>query len=182
MSAVHSHWNSHLETSVGPNTLSDAVDGKAEAVERVSQSLLTELARREEMTIHGETHVVSRGAAIPDSYVNHLAFLMLRACQWKGQSPPHLLCELIRVQLKVRVLDELETHAYEYELAAGLVAENRNISNREVARLVGVDHTTIRRWRTQSEFQRRVASDRDNHGLSASLDFFLPNRRKTPRS
>ena len=103
MSADHPHWNAHLKASVGPNILNDAYKGKVEAVEKVSLSLLAELARREEMTNRGETHVVSRGAAIPDSYVNHLACFMLQACQ---QSPPRSLCALIRVQLKVRFLEE----------------------------------------------------------------------------
>ena len=182
MSAAHSHWKAQLETSVGPNILTDAYDGKAEAVEKVSQSLLAELVRREEMTDRGETHVVSRGAAIPDSYVNHLAYFMLRACQMRKQSTPRLLCELIRVQLKITVREEWETHADHYDLAACLVAEDRNISNREVARLVNVDHTTIRRWRAEPEFQRRVALDRGDHHLSDTLDILLPNRRNIPRS
>ena len=179
MSKNHPLWQAHLESSVGPNVLTDAYHGKAEAVDKVSQWLLAELLRREEMTNRGETQVVGGGAAIPDSYVNLQACFMLRASR---QRPPQSLLELIRVQLRVKILDEWETNADKYDLAAGLVAENPNISNREAARLIGVDHTTIRRWRAKPDFQRRVASDRDSHGLSATLDMFLPNRRKTPRS
>ena len=40
--------------------------------------------------------------------------------------------------------------------AAMYIAGNPEASNREVARAVGVDHTTIRRWRLSPEFQQKV--------------------------
>ena len=84
---------------------------------------------------------------IPDSEVNDFACLMLDRCQSNGIPPPKNLTALIRVQLRRdRPLSINRGYFLRKQTVLAIRRGNPGASLREIARVVRVDHTTVRRW------------------------------------
>lgn len=145
-------------------------DGEKDFVNFLSIALIKMVEDRKQRQSKKEWSTVRVGGAIPDSLVNRLTREMLNACEDKDEFSTNLL-ELIRLQLDgVRRwrIHETTGHLIEIEQddlselapktkAALYLAANPNASNRQVAKIAGVDHTTIRRWKMEHDFKDAVA-------------------------
>ena len=88
---------------------------------------------------------------IPDSEVNEFACLMLDRCQSNGIPPPNDLTTLIKVQLRRdRRLATNRGYVLRKQLVFAIQREYPKASLRQIAKLAGVDHTTIWRWLRKS--------------------------------
>ena len=74
-------------------------DGDVDAIGVLSLLLLRSVESRGERQKAGQSHLVGRAEAIPNSNVNNLAYRMLRRCQLEQIPPPPDLVRLIQRQL-----------------------------------------------------------------------------------
>jgi hypothetical protein len=100
-------------------------DGDARAIEEFSTTLSGNLVQRETRTRQGETQLVVRGEALPDSLIGNYAYRMLRACARNHVPPPQrarrshaTASEAIRA-----LIDEVRLIPDKGELRIGLYGE-----------------------------------------------------------
>jgi len=83
--------------------------------------------------------------------------LMVESCGDNGTPPPNSLSILLRVQLnRLEDLSFIPKDSKAKDLAVLLYACDRTLSTRKVARAVGVDHTTVSRWKQETDFQNKI--------------------------
>ncbi len=145
-----------LKKGLSKLTVGKAIFGSNDvtAVDEVCVAILADIEKRRQLEADGETHVVSRGLALPDSLIDRFAYDTLRLFNEFGTTMPEQLLELVKTQL--HIADPDEEKASQYVVSAYLVSRHPDASNRKIAAAVGCDHTTIRRWRTAGNFQQRV--------------------------
>jgi len=145
-------------------------EGEKDFVNFLSIALIRMVEDRKQRQSKNEWSTVRTGGAIPDSLVNRLTREMLNACEDKDEFSTNFL-ELIRLQLdgvrrwriheNTGILTEIEqddrSELAPKTKAALYLAAHPNAGNRQVANIVGVDHTTIRRWRMEHGFKDAVA-------------------------
>ena len=167
---------------------SDAVDGEYgdsfeqkgidHACEELSLQLIENVVRRMDLEAAGETHLTGRGKVIPESLINEIAMLMLECCAEESVPPPFSLCILLRVQLErieFPIFISKETKAK--DLAILLYASDSTLSTREVARSVGVSHTTVSRWKKEPRFQDKINASGKISNARRLLDKLALRRR-----
>jgi hypothetical protein len=98
---------------------------------------------------------------MPESVIKAAAADLLDDCRFHGYPPgPHLtglIQDLLSLdQVSIGAKREFDAR----EKAIWILAHSDDIRDRELARRVGVAHTTVREWRKDEEFQRRVAAVR----------------------
>ena len=127
------------------------------ATDELSLRLLEALIERDDLDRDGGSHPVGFHGQIPDSLINELA-LSMAECGWickQEWSVP--LAILLRHQLET-----LGPHVFypqmEWEKtdAAWLKKNAPNMSDREIAEVIGVHHTTVGRWLKSDEFKQRL--------------------------
>lgn len=126
-------------------------------IDILSLRLLREYVAKGNLKLQGHGQMVRGHNQIPNSLVSELTALMIQACNDIGQEPPQALSILVRVQLGR--LDRLQSEprqGQEKDMAALLMAADGNLSSRRIAEAVGVDHTTIQRWRQDPTFQNKI--------------------------
>jgi len=153
-----------------PSVVQDAVgSGDEVSINLLSEELITMMEERSLLQIE-KGAAVRAGGAIPASLVRKLTRSMIDACEDVDHFPISIL-ELIRIQLmgKRRWLTNYKT-GLSVEIgvedlptidrktrAAMYLAAYPNASNRQVGKLIDVDHTTVRRWRMEAQFQNSIA-------------------------
>lgn len=129
--------------------------------------LISELDRREVLEKNGETQIQSRGLAIPNFLVNCWTYNILEDCNEYRITPPIELCEVIYRQLKCTHETRRDDDTTMAKIKAQkLRAANPNLSIREIAREVGVAHTTVMRWQNIDEENFDSARYREIRRLS----------------
>ena len=142
--------------------LADALDPEYHdslnpACEELAFQLLENIVLRMDLESSGETHLARREKVIPDSIINEIALLMVESCGDNGTPPPNSLSILLRVQLnRLEDLSFIPKDSKAKDLAVLLYACDRTLSTRKVARAVGVDHTTVSRWKQETNFQNKI--------------------------
>ena len=129
------------------------------AVNKVCVAILGDIEKRRQLEADGETHVVARGLALPDSLIDRFAYDTLRLLNKQRMALPEHLLKLIKTQLNIANPDDEKME--QYAVSAYLVSRHPDAGNRKIAAAVGCDHTTIRRWRKESDFQWRVETWKD---------------------
>jgi DNA invertase Pin-like site-specific DNA recombinase len=82
---------------------------------------------------------------------------MVESCGDSGTPPPNSLSILLRAQLnRIEPPSFMPKDAKAKDLAVLLYASDRTLSTREVARAVGVHHTTVSRWKQEANFQNKI--------------------------
>ena len=164
-----------------PLIVRDAIDGGSEeTVCLLSNALLKMIEKRIQLIENGDTAVVRREMAVPESLIKRLTAAMLNACESEDKFPAELL-ELIRIQLvgsrrwdilgEAGLLVEIgiddDQNLDRKTKAAMYLAANPEASNRQIALAVGADQSTIGRWRREQEFQRSIGEGKkvDNIGV-----------------
>ena len=127
------------------------------ACDELALQLLENVVRREDFEAAGETHLTGWGKVIPESLINELALLTLESCANNDATPPSSLLILLRAQLnRLESPIFIPKEAKARDLATLLYASDSTLSTREVARAVGVSHTTVSRWKKEPGFQDKI--------------------------
>lgn len=122
--------------------------GNKAAVEELSDTLVNNIRLRDTRTKRGDTHLVMRGAFLSDRLIGNFAYRMLRACSRTDLPPPETLVDLMQQLLRQDRPPAKSERRYTQRLEAiGYLNENPNAGIREIARTVGVNPSTVGRWR-----------------------------------
>ena len=136
-------------------------EGDADAIERLLEEL--EKASDETATLlnAGGSHPARRHGHVPQALINDLLAEMLYHCRDNLRVPSILLCRMVERQLGTQRhgLHNVR-NPVAWLRAAKLLADGPGMSSREVAKLVGVDHTSVSRWRKTEGFNKEVESPR----------------------
>lgn len=128
-------------------------------VYEVALGLLEAILIKEKVNPKFSGHAVGRGQAIPDSVVCHLATALVESCASSDIAPPPTLSALIGFLLCGNEQGRMAKEARRPEakrLAALLIAADEGLSDRQVGKAVGVDHTVIGRWKRDPAFPAQV--------------------------
>lgn len=135
------------------------LDADQDALSKVSLLLLQALADQEDAEKRGETHLVSRGEAIPLALTDWIIALALEAMSWTNEMQMNR--DLI-VLVKARLVGNrpkytARNHVRQSRKAAvwiggQMLAQGRSPSIRGVAELLGLSPSTVSRWFETGEF------------------------------
>ena len=136
--------------------------------------LIKKLLDRKKLEKSGKTHIQSLKKGIPDSLLDFIIIMMLESCHRYLDVIPGSLIVLIRERfggvnvsrIKKKRADDLQ---FSVALTVGL---NPEWSDRKIAKLHGIDHSNIPKWRKENEFQ----SDIDH------ADMYSPDKRKAEKT
>ena len=119
------------------------VEGDLAAIEELANTLRSNEARRRSRSA---PHLTRR--EIEPNLVAHFLFRLIRACHGHGHVPPRELAELAQVHLGQdrppagsarRYVQRLEAEQY--------FREEPDLTNAEIARRLGVNRSSVGRWR-----------------------------------
>jgi len=138
---------------VDADTVVAALDGGDREQSRLALCLLEKLIERNALKNSGASHIVSRKKGISDALVNYLVALMLDASDWNDDRH---VCPDLMVLIKHQLLGSESEHEVKLRvheqrsnavwIAAQLVASGEVPSYRKIARVLGVEPSTVQRW------------------------------------
>lgn len=148
------------------------------ACEELALQLLENIILRMDLESSGKTHLTRRKKVIPDSIINEIALLMVESCGDSGTPPPNSLSILLRAQFnRLENPSFIPKDSKAKDLAVLLYASDRTLSIREVARAVGVHHTTVSRWRQETNFHNKIDASGKISNARRLLDHLLKRTR-----
>jgi hypothetical protein len=109
--------------------------------------LLSEIKRHKEAISNGNPHAVSNGQVMPNSLINGGVVQALLDCHNYRIVPPPELLEVVFIQLGCTPRyagNNISPKQIEYE---DLLEKDPNIGIREAARRIGVNASTIKKWK-----------------------------------
>jgi len=140
-----------------------SLDADEASASRVSLRLIELLVERRAREASGETHLVVRGEAISDSFINYLIAMMLDALDWNDQMIiPRDLIVLIKHQLRADVsveardMEVRHNHDLAVSLGAQLMKQGKPVSLGIVAKIMKVERSTVMRWFKDGDFLKEV--------------------------
>lgn len=145
-----------------PLLVCGALDGNADDADELVLQLMERLVLRQKLEKAGKTHLQSRGGAIPDTLINYLIVILLEACEVHQTVPSSSLIVLIRERLggahparhQQYLLDQKKKTAV--WLAAQMFDRDERISIRQLAKQLHVEPSTITRWYSTEELEKKV--------------------------
>jgi hypothetical protein len=139
------------QLNIDLSLVNDAIEGYGHQIDELALRLMEGLIEREKIERAGGTHLQSRGIAVSDGLIDYLIVTVLEALQLDDTPTPPSLVVLIRERLGGARPDRY----VEYERArrrrdaialAAIKFPRGKISVRKMAKLVGVEPSTISRW------------------------------------
>lgn len=150
------------------------LDADHEAISKVALQCMEKLIAAKELAAKGETHLIGRGMAVPLALVDWIIMVALDGMSWTEQLEiPRDLIVLIQnrlggVQGKYYRNSELRERKQNALFIAGqMLARGEKTGIRQLARLLGLEASSVSRWFTEGEFEResqRYASWFDENG------------------
>lgn len=157
-----------------PADIAAILDADPEAISKVALQCMEKLIAAKELAAKGETHLVGRGKAVPLALVDWMIMVALDGMSWTGQLEiPRDLIVLIQnrlggIQGKYYRNSELHERKQNALFIAGqMLARGEKTGIRQLARLLGVEASSVSRWFEKGEFEResqRYASWFDDNG------------------
>lgn len=157
-----------------PSDIAAILDADHQAISKVALQCMEKLIVAKELAANGETHLVGRGVAMPLSLIDWIIMVALDAMSWTEKLEiPRDLIVLIQnrlggVQGKYYRHRELRQRKHNALFLAGqMLARGGKPSIRQLARLLGVEASSVSRWFAEGEFEResqRFASWFDEKG------------------
>ena len=140
-----------------------SLDADEASASRLSLRLLELVAERRAREASGETHLVVRGEAISDSFINYLIAMILDALDWNDRMIiPRDLVVLIKHQLRADVsvesrnMEVRHNHDLAVSLGAHLMKQGKPFSLGIIAKIMKVERSTVMRWFKDRDFQKEV--------------------------
>lgn len=162
------HWlysNSEILEGyqIDPLLVAGALDADENSICELSLLLLENLVFRNKLKATGQAHVQSHEGVIADSLINYLISMMLDAMDWNNWLfVPRDLMVLIKYQCEgdVSAVARKQVVRNQMNSAAWIAAEirenGRRGSLRDVAKIMGVNPSTVLRWFENSSFEEEV--------------------------
>lgn len=134
-----------------------ALDGDPDNIDKFICEILNALSEREK-ALTENPHAISAGKAIPNALVDFSIGTLVEAFAYYGYPPPDSFQILLKYRLGLfkSTLKEERVLKWRRTMVAKFVAENPSLSNRQIAKTVGVNVSTISRWMGEEDFQRYV--------------------------
>ncbi len=157
-----------------PSDIAAILDADHEAISKVALQCMEKLIAAKELTSKGETHLVGRGIAVPLALIDWIIMVALDAMSWTEKLEiPRDLIVLIQNRLggikgkhyRHSELRQRKQHAL--FIAGQMLARGEKPSIRQLARLLGIEPSSVSRWFAEGEFEResqRYASWFDENG------------------
>lgn len=157
-----------------PSDIAAVLDSDPEAISKVALQCMEKLIAAKELAAKGETHLVGRGMAVPLALVDWIIIAALDGMSWTEQLEiPRDLIVLIQnrlggIQGKYYRNTELRERKQTALFIAGQkLARGEKTGIRQLARLLGLEASSVSRWFAEGEFEResqRYASWFDENG------------------
>lgn len=157
-----------------PSDIAAILDADPEAISKVALQCMEKLIAAKELAAKGETHLVGRGMAVPLALVDWIIMVALDGMSWTEQLEiPRDLIVLIQNRLggirgKYYRNSELHERKQTALIIAGqMLARGEKTGIRQLARLLGLEASSVSRWFAEGEFEResqRYASWFDENG------------------
>jgi len=143
---------------IDPQTLARVLDGDVVQVDDLCLKLLEQIIERKRLEGAGATHLQSRGKTTPDSLINFLIVMIMESCQIHCIYPTSSLVALVTEMLGGYNVERRQRSENEKkkDRAAFAAAFLSGESDREIAKQLDVDHSTLSRWRKDPFFETMV--------------------------
>lgn len=145
-----------------PDDIAAILDADPEAISKVALQCMEKLIAAKELTAKGETHLVGRGMAVPLALIDWIIIVALDGMSWTGQLElPRDLIVLIQnrlggIQGKYYRNNQLSERKYHALFIAGqMLARGEKTGIRQLARMLGVEASSVSRWFEEGEFERK---------------------------
>ena len=133
--------------------------------------LMSEIKRRQKMELEGQSSVVRRGLAMPNSLINEWAYATLEEGHRAGVPPSRELLELIYQRLNCTHLGRRNEKPASRSQALKMLRDGKHV--REIARKTGVHASTVMQWRDNEIERERYSSEfADLQEKTRVLDFY----------
>jgi len=138
------------------------LDGDKSMVDELCLQLMERIEARRTLESKGHKHLQSRKEAIPDTLVDFLIVFALEACEQFGHTAPSSLVILIRERLGRADPSRFEKYIVSQKrrlaisIAVGDFQRGEKVSIRRVARAMGYQPSTVKRWFTTSSLEAEV--------------------------
>jgi hypothetical protein len=163
-------WGIPIKTYLG------VLDGDFELIDKHCLCILEALAKREKLN----SHAVGAGLAVGDALVNFLCAGVLEAIAYYSLPMPDSYQILLKYRLKLfdnEIRDE-RLMKHRRVIIAKLIAETPGASIRSIARMTGLNASTISRWMADEDFNRWVRIWRDPPVSREFVEAFKASRKK----
>ncbi|QFT34131.1 hypothetical protein FIV00_26785 [Labrenzia sp. THAF82] len=157
-----------------PSDIAGILDADPEAISKVALQCMEKLVAAKQLAAKGETHLVGRGKAVPPALVDWIIIVALDGMSWTQQLEiPRDLIVLIQNRLggihgRYYRNSELNERKKTALIIAGqMLARGEKPGIRRLARLLGLEASSVSRWFAEGEFDResqRYASWFDENG------------------
>ena len=147
-----------------------ALDGEIETQDKLSLALLREIKKANDLKEFGETAIHARNLAMPPNKIDFLIVLMLRGMAFSEQPE---ICNAFNFLLRVRLgefeslLNELtkidEKMEYATRIGGYMLDMGIEPTFRKVAKVAGIQPSTISRWFSKDEFAKKCEFMRKCH-------------------
>ncbi len=159
---------------ISPDLVASALDADHDSVGELSLQLLEKIIAARELQKAGETHIVSRGLAIPNKLIDWLIAMSLDAMSWTDDlTIPRDLIVLIRERLGGANLEyELASASHQKKMNAAIIAGQLKSQGirptlKILASALNVAPSTVKRWFEPGELEREAdkwSRGFDEHG------------------
>lgn len=144
-----------------PADIAGILDANPDAISKVALQCMEKLIVAKELVAKGETHLVGRGMALPPSLVDWIIVVALDGMSWTDQLEiPRDLMVLIQNRLggvRGKYFRNFELHERKQTalmIAGQMLARGDKPSIRGLARILGLEASSVSRWFEEGEFER----------------------------
>jgi hypothetical protein len=148
--------------SINPRLVAGVLDGNDLKLDELCLQIMESLEARRVLEKQGRTQLQARNEAIPDSLIDFLIVFALEACEQEGLVPPASLVILTRERLGGSNPARYERYTVSQKkhtavsLAIAHLKMGLDISIRRVAKEMGVQPSTVKRWFPDDNFEEYV--------------------------
>jgi len=146
-----------------PSDIAAVLDADPEAISKVALQCMEKLIAAKELSAKGETHLIGRGIAVPLALVDWIIMVALDGMSWTEQlEMPRDLMVLIQNRLggiQGKYYRNSESHERKQNaliIAGQMLARGEKPSIRQLARLLGLEASSVSRWFSEGEFEREA--------------------------
>lgn len=144
---------------IDPRVVAKVLDGNDLMIDELCLQVMESIEARRMLELEGRKHVQARKEAIPDSLVDFLIVFAMEACEQHALAVPPSLVILLRERLggsnPARYEDFVVSQKRHgaIQLAINDLETGGKVSIRRVAKLLGVQPSTVKRWFPNSSLE-----------------------------